>query len=151
MSESRLKDFLDEEHVKYVTIGHSPAFTAQEIAAMAHIPGKELAKTVVVKIDGEMAMVVTSASEQVELNHLKETLGANEVDLASEDEFKDSFPDCETGAMPPFGNLYGMNVFVSQALREDEQIAFNAGSHTELVRLPYTEFERLVHPTPLAR
>jgi Ala-tRNA(Pro) deacylase len=150
MSESRLKDFLDQEHVKYVTIGHSPAFTAQEIAAMAHIPGKELAKTVVVKIDGELAMVVTSASEQVELNHLKETLGADEVDLASESDFKDSFPDCETGAMPPFGNLYGMNVFVSQALREDEQIAFNAGSHSELVRLPYTEFQRLVHPTPLA-
>jgi Ala-tRNA(Pro) deacylase len=138
MSESRLKDFLDEEHVKYVTIGHSPAFTAQEIAAMTHIPGKELAKTVVVKIDGELAMVVT------------ESLGADEVDLASEGEFKDSFPDCETGAMPPFGNLYGMNVFVSQALREDEQIAFNAGSHSELVRLPYTEFQRLVHPTPLA-
>jgi Ala-tRNA(Pro) deacylase len=151
MPESRLKDFLDKEHIKYVTIAHSPAFTAQEIAAMAHIPGKEIAKTVVVKIDGEMAMVVTSASEQVELNHLKEALGANEVDLASEDEFEDSFPDCETGAMPPFGNLYGMNVFVSQTLREDEQIAFNAGSHSELVRLPYAEFERLVHPTPLAR
>ena len=150
MFESRLKDFLDEEHVKYVTIDHSPAFTAQEIAAMAHVPGKELAKTVVVKIDGELAMVVTSASEQVKLNHLKETRGANEVDLASESEFKDSFPDCETGAMPPFGNLYGKNVFVSQTLREDEQIAFNAGSHSELVRLPYTEFQRLVHPTPLA-
>jgi Ala-tRNA(Pro) deacylase len=104
-----------------------------------------------VKIDGEMAMVVTPASDQVELDHLKETLGANEVDLASEKEFKDSFPDCETGAMPPFGNLYGMNVFVSQALREDEHIAFNSGSHSELVRLPYAEFERLVHPTPVGR
>ena len=150
MSESRIKDYLDEERIKYVTIAHSPAFTAQEIAAMAHIPGKELAKTVIVKIDGVMAMVVTPASEQVELDHLREALGANDVDLASEDEFKDSFPDCETGAMPPFGNLYGMNVFVSQALREDEQIAFNAGSHSELVRLSYTEFERLVHPTPMA-
>lgn len=150
MSDSRLKDFLDREHIKYVTIGHSPAYTAQEIAAMAHIPGRELAKTVVVKIDGEMAMVVTPASEQVQLDHLKESLGASEVDLASESEFRDSFPDCETGAMPPFGNLYGMKVFVSQTLREDEQIAFNAGSHSELVRLPYTEFERLVHPTPLA-
>ena len=150
MSESRLKDFLDNEHIKYVTIAHSPAYTAQEIAAATHIPGKELAKTVVVKIDGEMAMVVTPASERVELDHLRESLGANEVGLASEDEFKDSFPDCETGAMPPFGNLYGMKVFVSQTLREDEQIAFNAGTHSELVRLPYTEFERLVHPTPLA-
>ena len=150
MSESRLKDFLDKEHIKYVTIGHSPAYTAQEIAAEAHIPGKELAKTVVVKIDGEMVMVVTPASEQVELDHLKQSLGASEVDLATESEFKDSFPDCETGAMPPFGNLYGMKVFVSQTLREDEQIAFNAGTHSELVRLPYTEFERLVEPTPLA-
>ena len=150
MSESRLKDFLDKEHIKYVTIGHSPAYTAQEIAAEAHIPGKELAKTVVIKIDGEMAMVVTPASEMIELDHLREVLGASKVDLATENEFKDSFPDCETGAMPPFGNLYGMKVFVSQTLREDEQIAFNAGTHSELVRLPYTEFERLVHPTPLA-
>jgi Ala-tRNA(Pro) deacylase len=149
MSESRLKEFLDKEHVKYVTINHSPAFTAQEIAATAHIPGKELAKTVVVKIDGEMAMMVTAANEQVKLNSLKESLGANAVDLASEYEFKDAFPDCETGAMPPFGNLYGMKVFVSQALREDDQIAFNAGSHSELIRLPYTEFERLVEPTAL--
>ena len=149
MSESRLKDFLDKEHIKYVTIGHSPAYTAQEIAAEAHIPGKELAKTVVVKIDGEMVMVVTPASERIELDHLKDSLGAREVDLATENEFKDSFPDCETGAMPPFGNLYGMKVFVSQTLREDEQIAFNAGTHSELVRLPYTEFERLVEPTPL--
>jgi len=140
MPESRLKDFLDHENVKYVTIAHSPAFTAQEIAATTHIPGKELAKTVVVKIDGIMSMVVTPASEHVRLNKLKETLGVAEVELATESEFKDSFPDCETGAMPPFGNLYDMQVFVSQALREDEQIAFNAGSHSELVRLPYTEF-----------
>ncbi len=150
MGESRLKDFLDKEHIKYVTIEHSPAYTAQEIAAEAHIPGKELAKTVVIKIDGEMAMVVTPASERIELDHLRESLGASEVGLATENEFKDSFPDCETGAMPPFGNLYGMKVFVSQTLREDEQIAFNAGTHSELVRLAYTEFERLVHPTPLA-
>ncbi len=150
MPGSRLKEFLDRENVKYVTIAHSPAFTAQEIAATTHIPGKEVAKTVVVKINGKMSMVVTPASEHVKLNKLKEALGADKVELASENEFKNSFPDCETGAMPPFGNLYDMKVFVSQALREDEQIAFNAGSHSELVRLPYTEFERLVGPTPLA-
>lgn len=150
MPVTRLKDFLDKENVKYVTIGHSPAFTAQEIAERAHIPGKELAKVVMVKIDGELAMVVVPASTHVKLGHLKEALGADEVELASEYEFKDSFPDCETGAMPPFGNLYGLKVFVSQALREDDEIAFNAGSHSELIRLPYTEFERLVNPTPLA-
>ena len=150
MPGSRLKEFLDSENIKYITIAHSPAYTAQEIAATTHIPGKEIAKTVVVKINGKMSMVVTPASEHVKLNKLKEALGADNVELASESEFKNSFPDCETGAMPPFGNLYDMKVFVSQALREDEQIAFNAGSHSELVRLPYTEFERLVGPTPLA-
>ena len=149
MPETRLKEFLDKEHVKYVTIGHSPAFTAQEVAARAHIPGKELAKTVIVKVDGELAMVVLPASEQVRLALLRRNLGAENVELAQESEFRDEFPDCETGAMPPFGNLYGMKVFVSQALREDEEIAFNAGSHDELIRLPYAEFERLVHPTPL--
>ena len=150
MPGSRLKEFLDSENIKYITIAHSPAYTAQEIAATTHIPGKEIAKTVVVKINGKMSMIVTPASEHVKLNKLKEALGADNVELASESEFKNSFPDCETGAMPPFGNLYDMKVFVSQALREDEQIAFNAGSHSELVRLPYTEFERLVGPIPLA-
>ena len=150
MLAKRLKDFLDEAHVKYITIGHSPAFTAQEIAERAHIPGKELAKTVIVKIDGDLAMVVTPASEHVRLEQLREVLGADSVELAHEYEFKDAFPDCETGAMPPFGNLYGMKVFVSQTLREDDEIAFNAGSHSELIRLPYAEYERLVEPTPLA-
>ena len=150
MPETRLKEFLDKEHVKYVSIDHSPAFTAQEIAAEAHVPGKELAKTVIVKIDGELAMVVVPASEHVLLANLREALGARTVELANEDEFKKAFPDCETGAMPPFGNLYGMKVFVSQALREDEEIAFNAGSHSELIRLTYADYERLVHPTPLA-
>ena len=116
MTETRLIDFLDKEHVKYVTIGHSPAFTAQEIAALAHIPGKELAKTVIVKVDNELAMVVLPASEMVRLDHLRESLGTEFVELAEEDEFKGAFPDCETGAMPPFGNLYGMKVFVDQSL-----------------------------------
>lgn len=149
MPETRLKDFLDKEHVKYVTIAHSPAYTTQEIAELTHTPGKELAKTVIVKIDGKLAMVVLPTTEKVRLDHLQQTLGTDNVELADENEFKDAFPDCETGAMPPFGNLYGMDVFVSQALREDDEIAFNAGSHDELIRLPYAEYERLVHPTPL--
>ena len=146
----RLKEYLDKQHVKYVTIDHSPAFTAQEVAQRAHIPGKEMAKTVIVKIDGELAMVVTPASEVVRLGQLKKALGAKDVELASEYEFKDAFPDCETGAMPPFGNLYGMKVYVSPTLREDEEIAFNAGTHKELVRLNFSDFERLVEPTLLA-
>ena len=149
MPVQKLKDYLDEHDVQYVTISHSPAYTAQRIAELTRIPGKELAKTVIVKVDGELAMVVLPAAEHVRMEQLRKTLGAQQVELANEDEFKKAFPDCETGAMPPFGNLYGMNVFVSQALREDDEIAFSAGSHSELIRLPYADYERLVHPTPL--
>lgn len=146
MPVKRLKDFLDQHGVKYVSISHSPAFTAQEIAASAHIPGRELAKTVMVKLDGKMAMAVLPASYQVDLDGLKKLAGAGRIELANEEEFRDLFPGCEPGAMPPFGNLYEMPVFVSETLAEDEEIAFNAGSHTELVRLGYADFVRLVEP-----
>ena len=147
MPAQRLMEFLADHHVKFVTISHSPAFTAQEIAATAHVPGKQLAKTVVVKIDGKVALAVLSALDMVSLERLKKATGAEMVELASEEEFSDLFPGCEVGAMPPFGNLWDLNVFVDQRLREDEHIAFNAGSFTELVQLSYSDFESLVHPT----
>lgn len=146
MPVDRLRQYLEENHVRYVTMSHSPAFTAQEIAAAAHVPGRELAKTVMVKLDGKMAMVVLPAPDKVSANRLKEVSGAREVELASEREFADLFPRCEVGAMPPFGNLWGMETFADSHLREDEFIAFNAGSHTELVKLSFSDFERLVHP-----
>jgi Ala-tRNA(Pro) deacylase len=146
MPVDKLTEFLNAHNVKYVTITHSPAFTAQEIAASAHIPGKELAKTVMVNIDGKMAMAVLPASSKVNLEALKNAAGAKTAELASEDEFQRAFPDCDIGAMPPFGNLYGMDVFASEALAQDEEIAFNAGSHVELVRLAYKDFERQVRP-----
>jgi len=146
MPVKKLKDFLDNQNIKYVTITHSPTYTAQEIAASAHIPGKVMAKTVMVKIDGKMAMAVLPASCKVDFDLLKKAAGASTVGLASEQEFKNLFPECEIGAMPPFGNLYGMEVFVADALAEDEEIVFNAGSHTELIRLAYKDFERLVKP-----
>jgi Ala-tRNA(Pro) deacylase len=141
-----LKEYLDYHLVKYVVITHSPAFTMQEIASATHIPGKELAKTVIVEIDGRMAMAVLPASQKVDLESLRDALGASEVRLAKEREFRDRFPDCEPGAMPPFGNLYDMDVYVADSLTEDEEIAFNAGSHTQLVRMAYRDFERLVQP-----
>ena len=146
MPVAKLREFLDNNHIKYVTIAHSPAYTASEIAQLAHIPGKELAKTVIVKIDGKMAMAVLPASYRVDLNRLKEAAGANAIDMATEQDFKEAFPGCEVGAMPPFGNLYGMEVFTAASLAEDENIAFNAGSHTELVQLSYKDFERLAKP-----
>jgi Ala-tRNA(Pro) deacylase len=142
----KLTEFLNAHNIRYVTIKHSPAYTAQEIAASAHIPGKELAKTVMVNIDGKMAMAVLPASSKVNLEALKNAAGAKKAELASEEEFKRVFPDCEIGAMPPFGNLYGMEVFASETLAQDEEIAFNAGSHTELARLAYEDFKRLVSP-----
>ena len=142
----RLKEFLDSRNIKFVTISHSVAYTAQGIAALAHIPGKELAKTVVVTMDGTLAMAVVPASRHVDLVLLKHATGANTVHLATEDQFRERFPDCETGAMPPFGNLYGMTVFADEILAKDKEIAFNAGSHRELVRMAWEDYERLVQP-----
>ena len=145
----RLKEYLNDHDVPYVTVAHSPAYTANEIAATAHIKGKDLAKTVMVKMNGKMAMAVLPASERVDLEALRNALGVDRVELAMEDEFKDLFPGCEVGAMPPFGNLFDLPVYVASDLAEDEEIAFNAGNHHELIRLRYADFERLVQPNEL--
>ena len=149
MPVQKLKDFLDSQKVKYVVISHSTAYTAQEIAASAHIPGQQLAKTVVVRLDGQLAMSVLPASYKVDLAALKETTGAQQVELAGEPEFRSQFPECELGAMPPFGNLYDMPVYVDESLTRDEMIAFNAGSHTELIKLSCKDFKALVKPKVL--
>jgi Ala-tRNA(Pro) deacylase len=148
----KLKEFLDAKGAKYVTIKHSIAYTAQEIAASAHVRGREMAKTVIVKVDGSLAMAVLPAAQMVDVDGLRDAIGAQSVAIAGEDDFREAFPECELGAMPPFGNLYGMEVYVSPALAEDEEIAFNAGTHTELFRLAYKDFERLAQPkvVPLA-
>jgi Ala-tRNA(Pro) deacylase len=146
MPVQKLKDFLDSNGIEYVTISHSKAFTASRIAATAHIPGKELAKTVMIIVDGKMSMAVLPSSYRVDFDMLKEAINAMKVELASEAEFKYVFPNCEVGAMPPFGNLWDMPVYVAESLTEDEEIAFNAGTHTELIKLAYSDFERLVKP-----
>jgi len=146
MSLLRLRQFLDSYNTRYVVISHSVAYTAGTIAALTHIPGRELAKTVVVKVDDTLVMAVVCASQHVDLELLKAATKAKVVQLAAEHEFKGRFPDCETGAMPPFGNLYGMRVFADEALSRDKEIAFNAGSHRELMRLAWGDFERLVQP-----
>ncbi len=141
-----LTRFLDSGAVKYVTEKHSMAYTAQEMAAMAHIPGKEWAKTVMVKLDGKIAMAVIPASRRIVFSLLREAAGAREAELAAEAEFSNLCPGCEVGAMPPFGNLFGLDVFVDQELAEDKDIAFAAGTHTEMMRLPFADFVRLVKP-----
>jgi len=142
----KLKAFLDQEKIKYVNIIHSTAYTAQEVAASAHITGREMAKTIIVELDGQMAMAVLPANRKIVLQDLREVTGSDQVKFASEEGFQKAFPDCETGAMPPFGNLYGMDVYVAESLTGNEDIAFNAGSHTEVFKMAYKDFERLVQP-----
>ena len=145
----KLTDFLDQNRIQYVTIRHSIAYTAQEIAASAHIKGKNLAKTVIVRADGQPAMAVLPANNQVDLERLKESIQAKKVELASEEELSEKFPNCEVGTMPPFGNLYAMPVYVDRGLTRDQEIAFQAGSHVELVQLSYPDYQRLVKPRVL--
>ena len=141
-----LKEYLDERKIRYVTISHSPAYTAQEVAQSAHVPGSQMAKTVMVTVDGTLAMAVLPACQRVDVRELEEITGSDDVTLAHEEEFKDYFPDCEAGAMPPFGNLYDMSVYVSPDLAVEPEIVFNAGSHTELVRMRWRDYYNLVKP-----
>jgi len=142
----RLKEFLDENHIKYVALRHSPAFTAAETAHAAHIPGKTMVKTVIVRVDGAPAMLALPSNYKVLSDLLKQEIGAEEVDLLAEDEFQELFPGCDTGAMPPFGNLFGMDTYAAESLAEDAQIAFNSGTHVELIQMSWLDYERLVQP-----
>lgn len=149
MPARKLKEFLDSNTVKYVTLGHSPAYTAREIAQSLHINGRKIAKTVIVFIDNKMAMAVLPANHSVNFDHFRKAIGEKEIKLATEGQFKSVFPDCEVGAMPPFGNLYEMEVYVDQHLTDDEEIYFNACSHSELIKMSYQDYERLVKPKVL--
>ncbi|MBU0474144.1 MAG: YbaK/EbsC family protein [Bacteroidetes bacterium] len=146
MPSKTLKKYLDDNNIKYITINHSEAYTAQEIAASAHIKGDEFAKTVILKIDGKMVMAVLPASYKIDFKNLVHLgLGEN-IRLANEMEFKDKFPECEVGAMPPFGNLYNIEVYTAESLMRDKVIAFNSGTHKELIKMKTEDFVRLVEP-----
>ncbi len=142
----KLQEVLDRQHVPYEVSTHPEVFTAQEIAAALHVPGRELAKVVMIKVGDRFVMAVLPASWRVDLARLRAELGAPDARLATEAEFKGLFPDCDVGAMPPFGNLYGLGVYVDRTLTADESIAFNAGTHYEAVRMKYADFARLVQP-----
>jgi Ala-tRNA(Pro) deacylase len=143
----RLEGYLRENGVSFEVQHHPRAVTAQEVAATEHVPGKMFAKTVMVLADREMVMLVLPAPYQVDPEKAAEELGAKEVHLASEERFGDTFPDCEVGAMPPFGNLYGVPVYVDETLAEDETVVFRAGTHTDTMSVRYADLERLVEPT----
>ena len=145
----KLKAFLDRNGVKYTVIDHAPAYTAPEAAALAHVSGRDFAKTVIVLFAGEMAMVVLPANRKIVLSDLQEMFADRTLRLATEKEFMDQFPDCELGAMPPFGNLYGLPVYVARSLAEEPMIAFNAGTHREIIKMSFNDFDQLVQPAVL--
>ncbi len=143
---SRLEQYLSFNQVDYKRIIHVLAYTSQRIASSAHVSGYDMAKTVILKADGRFIMAVVPASSAVDMNQLKRNAGFSNLRMATEHEFKDLFLDCEVGAMPPFGNLYNIEVYIAEPLTHDTLIAFNAGSHTELIQITYSDFHRLVKP-----
>jgi len=143
---NRLRAYLDDNEIRYMTIGHSPAFTAQELAAKIHVPGRSFVKSVMVRADGKHYQVALNANQRLDLERLRESLGADEVRLETEDEFRSLFEDCELGAMPPFGSLYGVPVIADRLLWEDDQVAFNAGNHRYVVQMDFADFVRLARP-----
>jgi len=150
---SKLREFLDRNNIAYEMLAHSEAFTAQQVAEAQHVPGKELAKVVIVRSGSEFSMAVLPAPFRLDLDRARAAMGKPELELATEKEFAGLFPQCQPGAMPPFGNLYEMAVWVDEDLTADESIVFNAGTHTDTVRMRYSDFARLVKPkiAPLAR
>lgn len=142
----RLKEFLDENHVKYITMVHSKAYTAQEIAAALHVPGKSFAKTVILKADGKYVMAVLPATHRVNLDLFKQVAHASEVELASEEEFESLFPKCEIGAMPAIGHIYDLPTYVDASLSRGEDICFNATTHSEVIKMKYPDYEQLTKP-----
>lgn len=146
MATRRIQEFLDGNKAAYSFIQHRPAYTAQDVAASAHIPGRDLAKTVIVNIDGTLAMAVVPATMDVDLDRLRCVAGASFVMLAEESEFAHRFEGCKVGTVPPFGNLFGMELYMDRSLAQEEYIAFNAGTHTDIIAMRFTDYRRLAHP-----
>lgn len=142
----RLKEVLDQAKISYEVYNHPRAFTTPEIAATQHITGRAMAKVVILRVDGSLVMAVLPSNRMVSFGNVKTSLGAKEVSLATEEQFTALFPECEIGAMPPFGNLFGLPVYVDPALSRYDSLYFNAGNHMQTVRMKYEDYKRLVNP-----
>jgi Ala-tRNA(Pro) deacylase len=143
---TKLEEYLKNQQIPFSRSTHPVAFTAQEVAQAEHVSGRMIAKTVVLLADGAFLVAVLSADAVVDLQELRHTLGVTHLRLATEREIADLFPDCELGAMPPFGNLYGLPVYAEASLAQQSEIAFNAGTHRDVVHMKFTDFRRLVDP-----
>ena len=142
---SKIKSFLDKSEVKFQSLEHSLAYTALEIAGSQHIPGRAVIKSVIVNADGQFWMCVLPAMHHLDFDKLKALTSAKVIRLANEGELSQLFPDVELGAEPPFGHLYGLKVIVDKLLEENEEIAFNAGTHTDMIQMKFNDFQRLSH------
>ena len=144
---ARLEKYLAERHVPYTRTTHRLAYSAQGVAAAQHVAGRKVAKAVILKTEDQFLMVVLPAPMKVDLYLLREELPFKHLELADEWEFGRLFPDCQLGAMAPFGNLYGLPVYVEESLAREDEIVFNAGTHVDTIRMKYKDFDRLVGPT----
>lgn len=151
MLSSEIKRYLEEQAVPYSLISHSPTYTASQTAEAAHVSGKHMAKVVVVKLDGKFAIMALPANSQLDLASCKNQLKAKQLELAHEYEFNDKFPGCDVGAMPPFGDLFGMEVFLAESLKGRDWVVFNGGNHSDLIQMSSSDFLKLVHPKSLAK
>jgi Ala-tRNA(Pro) deacylase len=142
----KLDELLTDRHIAFERLHHRPAYTAQRTAQMLHVPGREMAKTVLLRTEEGYVMTVLPANQKVDLEQVRQCLGADWVELASEAEMDRLFPDCERGAIPPFGSLYHLPTVVDESLAADEQIVFEAQNHEEAIRMAYRDYEALEHP-----
>jgi Ala-tRNA(Pro) deacylase len=143
----RLEEYLHQNAVPYEVMTHREAYTMPEVAAALHVPGHQVAKVVIIKADSRMVMLVVPSPYRLDLRKVSHGLGARKVSLATEEEFAELFPDCVTGAMPPFGNLYEVPVYVDRVLTEQSDIIFRVGTHRQTMKISYQDFARLVSPT----
>lgn len=144
---SKLKSYLDNEHIQYEVAEHPLSYTASETAANQHVPGKQMVKSVIIKSKDKFIMCVLPAIHLIDFDKLKKAIGSKDIKLADEDEIAKLFPDYDVGAEPPFGQLAGLTVYADAALEDDEDIVFNAGTHTEVIRMKFEDYKQLVKPT----
>jgi Ala-tRNA(Pro) deacylase len=142
----KLDELLTSRRISFERLHHRPAYTSQRMAQLLHVSGKEVAKTVLLRTDEGYVMTVLPANQQVDLEEVRQCLGVEWVEMASESEMDRVFPDCERGAMPPFGSLYHLQTLVDESLAEDDQIVFEAQNHEEAIRMAYRDYEALEHP-----
>ncbi len=143
---AKLEKYFHDNDVEYQAMSHSTAYTAQDVAAAQKVKGKQVAKVVMVLADAQVAMLVMPASYRIDFPKLKSIFKAKDARLAKEEEFSNLFPDCDTGAMPPFGNMYNVPVYVDRSLTEDPEIVFQAGSHRDTMKIAYSDYARLAQP-----